>query len=62
MIGEENANVFIDVDGETTEKVNSFRYLEASKTNTDSFPDDINENKYRTSKESCHVTGNHVER
>ena len=61
MVGEENANVFIVVDGETIEKVNSY-VVEASKTNTGSCSEDIKENKYRKSQESCHITGNNVER
>ena len=36
MVGDENANVSIDVDGETIAKVNSFKYLGAIKTSTGS--------------------------
>ena len=32
VVGDENANVYIDVDGETIDKVNSFKYLGAIKT------------------------------
>ncbi len=34
MVGDENANVSIDVDGETIAKVNSFKYLGVIKTST----------------------------
>ena len=60
MVGDENASVFIDVDGETIERFNCFRYIEASTTNTDSCSEDIKENKYSKSQESLHVTGNNV--
>ena len=36
VVGDENANVSIDVDGETIDKVNSFKYLGAIKTSTGS--------------------------
>ena len=41
VMGDENANVSIDVDGETIAKVNSFKYLGAIKTCTGSFSEDI---------------------
>ena len=41
VVGDENANVSIDVDGETIDKVNSFKYLGAIKTSTDSCSEDI---------------------
>ena len=41
VVGDENANVSIDVDGETIAKVNSFKYLAAIKTNTGSCSEDI---------------------
>ena len=41
-VGDENANVYIDVDGETISKVNSFKYLGCShQTSTGSCSDDI---------------------
>ena len=40
-VGDENANVSIDVDGETMAKVNTFKYLEAIKTSTGSCSEDI---------------------
>ena len=39
VVGDENANVCIDVDGEAIAKVNSFKYLGAIKTSTGSRPD-----------------------
>ncbi len=36
VVGDENANVSIDVDGETIAKVNSFKYIGAIKTTTGS--------------------------
>ena len=39
--GDENANVSIDVDGETIDKVNSFKYLGAIKTSMGSCSEDI---------------------
>ena len=41
VVGDENANVSIDVDGETIAKVNSFNYLGAIKTNKGSCSEDI---------------------
>ena len=41
VVGDENTNVSIDVDGETIDKVNSFKYLGAIKTSTDSCSEDI---------------------
>ena len=41
VVGDENANVSIDVDGETIAKVNSFKYLGAIKTCTGSCSEDI---------------------
>ena len=41
VVGYENANVSIDVDGETIAKVNSFKYLGAIKTSTGSCSEDI---------------------
>ena len=41
VVGDETANVSIDVDGETIAKVNSFKYLGAVKTSTGSFSEDI---------------------
>ena len=41
VVGDENANVSIDVVGETIAKVNSFKYLGAIKTSTDSYSEDI---------------------
>ena len=39
-VGDENASVSIDVDGETIAKVNSFKYIGATNTNTDSCSED----------------------
>ena len=36
VVGDGNANVYINVDGETIAKVNSFKYLGAIKTSTGS--------------------------
>ena len=36
VLGDEHANVSIDVDGETLDKVNSFKYLGAIKASTGS--------------------------
>ena len=41
VVGDENANVYIDVDGETIDKVNSFKYLGAIKTSTGSCSEDV---------------------
>ena len=41
VVGDENANVSIDADGETTDNVNSFKYLGAIKTSTGSCSEDI---------------------
>ena len=41
VVGDENANVSIDVDGETIDKVYSFKYLGAIETNTGSCSEDI---------------------
>ena len=41
VVGDENANVSIDVDGETIDKVNSFKYLGAIKTSTGSRSEDV---------------------
>ena len=41
VIGDENANVSINVDGETIAKVNSFMYHGAITTSTDSCSEDI---------------------
>ena len=41
VVGYENANVSIDVDGETRDKVNSLKYIGAIKTNTGSCSEDI---------------------
>ena len=41
VVGDENTNVSIDVDGETIDKVNSFKYLGAIKTSMDSCSEDI---------------------
>ena len=41
VVGGENANVSIDVDGETIAKVNSFTYIGAIKTSTGSCSEDI---------------------
>ena len=42
VIGDANANVSIDVDGETRANVNSFKYIGATKTSTGSCSEDIN--------------------
>ena len=42
VVGDEYVNVSIDVDGETIDKVNSFKYLEAIMTRTGSCSEDIN--------------------
>ena len=42
VVGDEHANVSIDVDGETIAKVNSFKYLGAIKISTGSCSQDIN--------------------
>ena len=47
VVGDENANVSIDVDGETIAKVNAFKYLGDIKTSTGSCSEDI---KARTGK------------
>ena len=41
VVGDENANVSIDVDGKTIAKVNSLKYLVAIKTSTGSCSEDI---------------------
>ena len=41
VVGDENANVSIDVDGETVAKVNSFKYLGAIKTHTGVTPHNV---------------------
>ena len=41
VVGDENTNVSIDVDGETIDKVNSFKYLGAIKTGTGSCSEDV---------------------
>ena len=41
VVGDENTNVSIDVDGETIDKVNSFKYLGAIKTSTGSCSEDV---------------------
>ena len=41
VVGDENANVSIDVDGETIDKANSFKYLGAIKTSTGSCSEDV---------------------
>ena len=41
VVGDENANVSVDVDGETIARVNSFKYLGAIKTSTGSCSEDI---------------------
>ena len=52
VVGDENANVSIDVDGETIDKVNSFRYLGAIKTSTGSCSEDDKARKGRAKKAS----------
>ena len=41
VVGDENANVSIDVVGETIDKVNSFKYLGAINTSTGSCSEDV---------------------
>ena len=41
VVGDENANVSIDVDGETIDKVNSFKYLGDIKTSTGSCSEEV---------------------
>ena len=41
VVGDENTNESIDVDGETIDKVNSFKYLGAIKTSTGSCSEDV---------------------
>ena len=41
LVGDENTNVSIDVDGETIDKVNSFKYLGAIKTSMGSCSEDV---------------------
>ena len=41
VVGDDNANVSIDIDGETIAKVNSFKYLGTIKTSTGSCSEDI---------------------
>ena len=41
VVGHDNANVSIDIDGETIAKVNSFKYLGTIKTSTGSCSEDI---------------------
>ena len=41
LVGDDNANVSIDIDGETIAKVNSFKYLGTIKTSTGSCSEDI---------------------
>ena len=50
VAGHENANVSIDVDGETIVKVNSFKYLGALKTSMGSCSEDIKTRMRRTKK------------
>ena len=41
VVGNENTNVTIDVDGETIARVNGLKYIGAIKTSTGSCPEDI---------------------
>ena len=41
VVGDENTNESIDVDGETIDKVNSFKYIGAIKTSTGSCSEDV---------------------
>ena len=50
VVGDANAIVSIDVDGETVAKVNSFKYLGAVKSNTGSCSEDIKERIGRAKK------------
>ena len=50
VIGDENTNVYIDVDGETIDKVNSFKSLGAINTRTGSCSEDIKARMGRAKK------------
>ena len=56
VIGDENANVSIDVDVETIAKVNSFKYLGAIKTSTGSCSEDIKARIGRAKKATMEPT------
>ena len=62
VVGDENANVSIDVDGETIDKVNSFKYLGAIKTSMGRCSEDIKARIGRKGRESHHGTGYNLER
>ena len=50
VVGDENTNVSIDVDGETIPKVNSFKYIGATNTSTGSCSEDVNARIGRSKK------------
>ena len=54
VVGDENANVSIDVDEETIDKVNSFKYLGAIKTSTGSCSEDVKARIGRAKKAEGH--------
>ena len=55
VVGNENANVFIDVDVETIDKVNSFKYLGAIKTSMGSCSEDVKARIGRAKKATMEV-------
>ena len=61
VVGDDNANVSIDVDGETIDKIKSFKYLGAIKTSMGSCSENIKARIGRA-KESHHGTGYDLER
>ena len=61
VVGDENANVSFDVDGETTAKLNSFKYLGAIKTST-GMCSEYNKHNNSKGQESYHRTGYNLER
>ena len=50
VVGDENANVYIGVDGETIAKVNSFKYIGAINSNTGSWSEDTKASVGRAKK------------
>ena len=58
VVGDKNANVSIDVDGETIDKVNSFKYLGAIKTSTGSCSEDVKARIGRAKKATMELGSN----
>ena len=55
VVGDENANVFIDIDVDTIDKVNSFKYLGAIKTSMGSCSEDVKARIGRAKKATMEV-------